>query len=91
MYMHSPSLGRHNCVCLCREIEISDARAMRKAGKALSPDSRTAQGLDLTPEHQFLLARCVSVIYIYVYTHIQMYIGICIYTRMYTRIHIFMC
>ena len=40
MYMHSPSLGRHNCVCLCREIAISDARAMRKAGKALNPDSR---------------------------------------------------
>ena len=67
--MHSPSPGRHNCVCLCREIAMGDARAMRKAGKALSPASRTAQGLDLTPEHQVLLARCVSVVYVYIYTH----------------------
>ena len=72
MYMHSPSLGRHNCVCLCRETAISDARAMRKAGKALSPASRTAQGLDLAPEHQVLLAGCASVMYVYTYMHVYM-------------------
>jgi len=84
--MHSPTLGCDRSDASNRPIR--DARAMRKAGKRLSPDSRTAQGLDLNPEQQDLLARCVSLIYVYTYTYINMYIYIHMYTYMYTYIYI---
>ena len=72
--MHSPTLGcdRSDATNRARR----DARAMRKAGKRLSPDSRTAQGLDLAPWQQDLLAQCVSLIYVCIYTYIYMYIYI---------------
>ena len=41
---------------------MSDARRKKKAGARLSEDDRTAQGLELTPTEEQLLARQVNVL-----------------------------
>ena len=41
---------------------MSDARRKKKAGAGLSQDDRTAQGLELTPAEEQLLARQVNVL-----------------------------
>ena len=64
------------CVCahemadvswLCRDIVISVNLFKRKAGRRLSPDSRKARDLELSPKEEQLVARQVNVPCVCVY------------------------
>ena len=49
-----------NCEWPCRATDVKDARGKKRAGRGLSPDSCTKQGLDLSDRDKQLLKRSVT-------------------------------